>query len=56
MTKARKYSAYLFTITLAAVLMFVAGLSGEEFAGIVKVSIAAFVLGNSAEHYLTKEK
>ena len=54
MTKARKYSAYLFTIVLAALLVFQGGINGEEFAGLVKVAITAFVLGNSAEHYLSK--
>ena len=54
MTNQRKYTAYLFTILLGGVLNFAGGLTGEELAGIIKVSIAAFVLGNSAEHYLKK--
>ena len=50
MTKARKYSAYLVTLLIAAVLVGMDGLTGEEFAGLIKVALTVFVVGNGVEH------
>lgn len=56
MTKKRKFTAYLATVAVASVLVALDGISGEEYAGLVKVAISAFVLGNGAEHFFQAKK
>lgn len=55
MTKQRKYTAYLATLVMAAVLNFANGLTGAEFVGLMKVALTVFVLGNAAEHYTNRQ-
>lgn len=54
MTKQRKFAAYIATLVIGAVLNGIGGLTGEEFAGLLKVALPIFVLGNAAEHYFNK--
>jgi len=56
MTKARKYSAYLITLSIAALLCWEGGLTGEEFAGLVKIALTVFVAGNGVEHVMSAKK
>ena len=48
----KKYSAYLATLGVSAVLCAQGGLTGEEFAGVIKVALTIFVIGNAAVHYV----
>lgn len=54
MTKQRKYTAYLATLIISAILVFVDGLNGAEFVGLLKVALPVFVLGNVGEHYVKR--
>jgi hypothetical protein len=56
MTKKRKFTAYLITLIVTAVLNVVDGLTGAEFAGLIKVALTVFVVGNGVEHYCGKNK
>lgn len=55
MTKARKYTAYIATLVVSAILCGMGGLTGGEYAGLLKVALSVFVLGNGAEHYFDKK-
>jgi len=56
MSKSRKYTAYLATLLVSALLCGLGGLTGEEFAGLLKIALSVFVLGNGAEHYFNRAK
>jgi hypothetical protein len=46
----------LITLGIAALLCWEGGLTGEEFAGLVKIALTVFVAGNGVEHVMSAKK